>query len=238
MAAGRLRGDALGMLPAFDRTARDAAYLTLGLGTSVVAFAVWVAALTLSLTLGRADRRHPGRHRLGVRDALDRRARPPQRCSGLRAAGARARIARTGASSLGRRVLAVLRDPQVWRDFAWLVVHSIVGFAFGVLALSLIGSVLGAGDAAGLVLGAAGRAGVRALERGHAAGGRGQRVPGAAAGVRDRVGAARAGEVPCLAGRGVARPPLAFAGCSLSAPWRTRWPGTGRCSRSRRAPSR
>ena len=39
------------LAPALNRTARDAAYLTLGLATSVLAFAVWVAALTLSLTL-------------------------------------------------------------------------------------------------------------------------------------------------------------------------------------------
>ena len=40
------------MLPSLDRTARDAAYLTCTLLTSIAAFAVWVAALTLSLTLG------------------------------------------------------------------------------------------------------------------------------------------------------------------------------------------
>src|SRR5436190_24137903 len=51
MAAGAARRDAPSMLPALNRTARDVAYLTLALGTSVVAFAVWVAALTLSLTL-------------------------------------------------------------------------------------------------------------------------------------------------------------------------------------------
>ena len=39
------------LAPALDRTARDVAYLTLGLLTSVLAFGVWVAALTLSLTL-------------------------------------------------------------------------------------------------------------------------------------------------------------------------------------------
>ncbi len=43
--------------------------------------------------------------------------------------------------SLGRRVLNTVRDPQVWRDLAWLITHSIVGFAFGVAALSLVASV-------------------------------------------------------------------------------------------------
>ncbi len=34
-----------------------------------------------------------------------------------------------------------LADPQVWRDFAWLITHSVVGFAFGVAAVSLVISV-------------------------------------------------------------------------------------------------
>ena len=36
-----------------------------------------------------------------------------------------------------------LRDPQVWRDLAWLITHSVVGFAFGVIAVSLVVSVVG-----------------------------------------------------------------------------------------------
>lgn len=45
--------------------------------------------------------------------------------------------------SLGTRVLNTVRDPQVWRDLAWLITHSIVGFAFGVIAISLVASVAG-----------------------------------------------------------------------------------------------
>src|SRR5690242_12092224 len=143
MAARAVRSDALGMLlPALDRTARDAAYLMLALGTSVVAFAVWVTALTLSLTFAVLIVGIPvvigSAFVMRWTAELDRRnaalvfGRP-----------VRGRYRSHRASSLGRRVLAVLRDPQVWRDLGWLIVHSIVGFAFGVLALSLIGSVLG-----------------------------------------------------------------------------------------------
>ena len=39
------------MLPDPFRTARDIAYLSLGLLTSIVAIAVWIAALSLSLSL-------------------------------------------------------------------------------------------------------------------------------------------------------------------------------------------
>ncbi len=45
--------------------------------------------------------------------------------------------------SLGTRVVKTLRDPQVWRDLAWLITHSVVGFAFGVAAVTLVASTLG-----------------------------------------------------------------------------------------------
>jgi len=45
-------------------------------------------------------------------------------------------------AALGR-MAATFRDPQTWRDFSWLTVHSILGFAFGVAAVSLVASVLG-----------------------------------------------------------------------------------------------
>jgi hypothetical protein len=41
------------------------------------------------------------------------------------------------------RVVATFRDPQVWRDLAWLITHSVVGFVFGVVALTLVGTVAG-----------------------------------------------------------------------------------------------
>ena len=39
--------------------------------------------------------------------------------------------------------MKTLRDPQVWRDLAWLITHSIVGFAFGVAAVTLVAVVAG-----------------------------------------------------------------------------------------------
>jgi hypothetical protein len=141
MVAGPSRPDAVGMIPAFDRTARDVAYLTLTLLTSIVAFAVWVTALTVSLTFAVLIIGIPvvigSAFVMRWTAELDRRnaalvfGRP-----------VRGRYRSHRASSLGRRVLAVLRDPQVWRDLGWLITHSIVGFAFGVLALSLIAGVL------------------------------------------------------------------------------------------------
>ena len=155
------------LIPALNRTARDAAYLTLGLATSVLAFGVWVAALTLSLTLailivgipviigsayalrwtaeldrqnaalvfGRPVRGHYRSHRggsLGTR--VLKTLRDPQVWRDL---------AWLITHSIGARVINTLRDPQVWRDLAWLITHSVVGFAFGVLAFSLVVSVAG-----------------------------------------------------------------------------------------------
>ncbi|HWK29789.1 MAG TPA: sensor domain-containing protein [Solirubrobacter sp.] len=130
------------MLPAFDRTARDAGYLTLALLTSVLAFAVWVAALTVSLTLAVLIIGLPviigSAYALRWTAELDRRnaalvfGRP-----------VRGHYHSHRGSSLGVRVLRTLRDPQVWRDLAWLITHSVVGFAFGVLAVTLIGTVVG-----------------------------------------------------------------------------------------------
>src|SRR5262249_31441841 len=44
--------------------------------------------------------------------------------------------------TLWGRLKATLGDPQVWRDLAWLIVHSVVGFAFGVLAITLVAITL------------------------------------------------------------------------------------------------
>jgi hypothetical protein len=46
-------------------------------------------------------------------------------------------------ASIGGRVLATLRDPQVWRDLAWLITHSVVGLAFGIVAIALLAGVAG-----------------------------------------------------------------------------------------------
>jgi hypothetical protein len=130
------------MLPDLNRTARDVAYLTLALGTSVVAFAVWVAALTLSLTLAVLIVGIPvvigSAYVMRWTAELDRRNAALVFGRPVRGAYRSHR-----ASSLGSRVLAVLRDPQVWRDLGWLILHSVVGFAFGIIALSLVASVLG-----------------------------------------------------------------------------------------------
>jgi hypothetical protein len=130
------------LAPALDRTLRDAAYLTLGLLTSILAFGVWVAALTLSLTLAILIVGIPviigSAYALRWTAELDR-----QNAALVFGRPVRGHYRSHRGSSIGVRVLRTLRDPQVWRDLAWLITHSVVGFAFGVLALTLVGSVAG-----------------------------------------------------------------------------------------------
>jgi hypothetical protein len=131
----------LGMLPSLDRTARDAAYLTCTLLTSIAAFAVWVAALTLSLTLGLLIIGLPvvlgAAYAMRWTVELDR-----QNAALVFGRPVRGHYRSHRATGLFARVFKTLRDPQVWRDFAWLITHSFVGFAFGVIAVSLVFSTL------------------------------------------------------------------------------------------------
>ena len=130
------------LIPALNRTARDVAYLTLGLATSVLAFGVWVAALTLSLTLAILIVGIPviigSAYVMRWTAELDR-----QNAALVFGRPVRGHYRSHRGGSLGTRVLKTLRDPQVWRDLAWLITHSIVGFAFGVLAVVLVGNVIG-----------------------------------------------------------------------------------------------
>lgn len=142
MVRGPPRIDAWGMLPSLDRTARDAAYLTCALLTSVLAFGVWVAALTLSLTFGLLIIGLPivlGAV-LAMRwtSELDR-----QNAALVFGRPVRGHYRSHRADGLFSRVFKTLGDPQVWRDLAWLITHSVLGFAFGVIAVSLIATTVG-----------------------------------------------------------------------------------------------
>jgi signal transduction histidine kinase len=122
-------------------TWRELAYLLLGGAMSAVAFTVVVAGLTavavllitligIPLFVGFAyvnrglawlERR---RTAFVLREPVAGVYKPP---------------ARRGFVAL---LKAVVTDPQTWKDLAWLIVVSIVGFAFAVTAASLWGSVL------------------------------------------------------------------------------------------------
>ena len=130
------------LAPAPLRIARDLTYLIAGLATSVLAFGVWVAALTLSLTFAILIIGIPviigSAYVMRWTAELDR-----QNAALVFGRPVRGHYRSHRGHSIVARVVNTLRDPQVWRDLAWLITHSIVGFAFGVLALSLVISVLG-----------------------------------------------------------------------------------------------
>ena len=130
------------MLPAPTRTVRDLAYLSLGLLTSIVALAVWIAAISLSLSLAILIIGLPVI--IGSAYVMRWTAELDRRNAALvfgRPVRGSYRSHRSG--SIGGRVVATIRDPQVWRDLAWLITHSIVGLAFGIVAISLVASVAG-----------------------------------------------------------------------------------------------
>jgi hypothetical protein len=124
------------------RAGRDLLYLSLGLMTSILAFVVWVGGLTVSLTLGLLIIGLP----LVVATAVTFRwtAELDRRFVALvDGRSLRGEYQRPGAPGFVARLRTTIADPQTWRDLAWLVVHSILGFTFGVTAVSLAASVLG-----------------------------------------------------------------------------------------------
>src|SRR3954452_21287570 len=119
------------LTPAPIRIARDVTYLIFGLATSVLAFGVWVAALTLSLTFAILIVGIPviigSAYVMRWTAELDR-----QNAALVFGRPVRGHYRSHHGHSIGTRVLNTLRDPQVWRHLGWLITHSVVGFAFGV----------------------------------------------------------------------------------------------------------
>jgi signal transduction histidine kinase len=133
-------GDVIRAAPA--RAVRDLSYLAVGLVTSVVAMAVWIAGLSVSASLAvfivgiYAIVGTAGAFRL-VAD-LDRR-----NAARLLGAPLRGTYRDHGGAGLRARLMATLGDPQTRRDAVWMVLHSIVGLALGSIAVSGVAQVLG-----------------------------------------------------------------------------------------------
>jgi hypothetical protein len=142
MVAARPGPEAVGMNAILVRSGREAAYLTAGLFTSILAFTVWIVCVTLSLTLAVFIIGLPimlaSAYVFRWAAELDR-----QSVSLFLGRQVRGRYQDHRADTFLGRMAATFRDPQTWRDFSWLTVHSILGFAFGVAAVSLVASVLG-----------------------------------------------------------------------------------------------
>jgi hypothetical protein len=130
------------MTTLLSRAGRDTAYLTLGLLTSILAFGVWVAGVTASVTLAVFVVGLPiillSAIAFRWTVELDRRNAALVRGSSL---SARYRDHR--GQGFFARLRSTLADGQTWKDLAWLVAHSVVGFGFGVAAVTLVATVLG-----------------------------------------------------------------------------------------------
>jgi signal transduction histidine kinase len=123
------------------RAGLDLAYLAIGLATAIIAFAVWVTGVTVTLSLAVFVIGLPIFLLFAVAfrwtAELDRRNAALVRGRPLRG---RYRDHR-GKGFLGR-LGSTAGDPQTWRDLLWLVLHSVIGFGFGVLAVSLVAQTL------------------------------------------------------------------------------------------------
>jgi signal transduction histidine kinase len=120
---------------------RDLVYLTIGLLTSIVAFVVWITGATTVACLAVFIVGIPA---FVVAARVFRWSADLDRANAARILGERPRaVYGPRSTSLLARVRDTAADPQTWRDFAWLVIHSIVGFGFGVAAVSVVVSVVG-----------------------------------------------------------------------------------------------
>ena len=125
-----------------ERAALDLRYLATGLATAVLALALWIAAVTLSLSLAVFVVGLPVM--LASAAAFRALADLDRRNAALMlGAPLRGRYRDHGGDAFLARLSATLRDPQTWRDLQWLVVHSVVGLAFGCAAISLVAQLAG-----------------------------------------------------------------------------------------------
>jgi signal transduction histidine kinase len=123
------------------RAGLDLAYLSIGGLTAVVAFCVWVTAASVVLSLIVFIVGLP-LYLLSViafrwTAELDRR-----NAALLLGRPLRATYKDHRGESFLARLSSTSRDKQTWKDLTWLVVHSVVGFGFAVIAVSLVASIV------------------------------------------------------------------------------------------------
>jgi len=127
--------------PISRRFLRDLGYMVLTLGTSVVAFTLLVAGLSVTLSLAILIVGVP----VAILNAIINRewAGVQRRLSGW-ALGEPIRAAyRPAPQGLLARLRTVLADPQTWRDLLWLAFDSIAGFTFAIVVITAWGVVIG-----------------------------------------------------------------------------------------------
>ncbi|HYC80673.1 MAG TPA: sensor domain-containing protein [Solirubrobacterales bacterium] len=115
----------------------DLAYVVLGGLTAVVAFCVWVtaASVTISLLVFIVGLPVFLLSAIAFRwtAELDRR-----NAAVVRGEPLRGRYRDHRGESFLVRLRTTAGDEQTWKDFAWLVIHSVIGFGFGVAAVTAV----------------------------------------------------------------------------------------------------
>jgi signal transduction histidine kinase len=124
------------------RAGVDLAYLAIGLLTATVAFGVVIAGLTVTLVsavfiIGLPVVLLTAIVFRGVAE-LDRR-----NAALVLGEPLRGRYRDHGGERFLARIGATLTDPQTWKDLLWLILHSMIGFVFGVVALGLVVQTVG-----------------------------------------------------------------------------------------------
>jgi signal transduction histidine kinase len=126
------------LVDAGARAGLDLGYLGVGLVTAVLGFCVWVTMVTVTLSLlvfivglplflvsALAFRWTAELDRRNAALVLGRPLRGSYRDH--------------GGEGFFQRLASTARDPQTWKDLAWLVLHSGIGFALGLAALIMVG---------------------------------------------------------------------------------------------------
>jgi len=126
-----------------SRAGLDLAYLALGGLTGIVAFCVWVTAVSVTLPLLVFIIGLPVFLLSAIAfrwtAELDRR-----NAALIRGEPLRARYRDHRGESFLARLRTTAGDEQTWKDFAWLVIHSVLGFSFGVAAVTAVAVTIGA----------------------------------------------------------------------------------------------
>jgi hypothetical protein len=124
------------------RFVRELSYLTVGLATSIVSFGVVVGGVIASIVLA------PFVIGLPVSAAFARVLRgiaDIDRWNAQHLVGRPLRGLYRSTTHLGivHWVRSTLLDGQTWRDLGWSTLHSLIGFTFGVAALTMVAVVVG-----------------------------------------------------------------------------------------------
>ena len=121
---------------------RDLGYLTLALPMSIIAFTVWVVGLSVAVSLAVLIIGIPV---IAAIAYLNRGITGLQRrLSGwVRGEQILAVYKQPAESGVVARVMAVLTDPQTWRDLGWLIFDSLFGFTGAIVTVTMWATIAG-----------------------------------------------------------------------------------------------